>query len=63
LRLNHENRTIIRAVAQIISTVQKSGIAKNMAYNRAFNKMKYIKNLFVLISHFFLVSQLAKKIT
>ena len=63
LRLNHENRTMIRAVAQIISTVQKSGINKNTKYSIALNTMNVSKNCGEFIFSFFLISQLAKNIT
>ena len=43
-RLNHENRTIINAVAHIIKTVQKSGIIKNTKYNNALKTIKVNKN-------------------
>jgi hypothetical protein len=63
LRLNHENRTIIKAVAHIISTVQKSGINKNTKYNKAFKIINVSKNWGEVIFSFFLVSQLARNIT
>ena len=63
LRLSHENRTITRAVAHIISTVQKSGISKNTKYNKALNTMKVSKNCGEFIFSFFLVSRLARNIT
>ena len=63
LRLNHENRTIISAVAQIISTVQKSGISRNMKYNKPLKIIKVIKNCGEFMFSFFLMSQLARNIT
>jgi hypothetical protein len=63
LRLNHENRTIISAVAQIISTVQKSGISKNTKYNKPLKIIKVIKNCGESMFSFFLMSQLARNIT
>ena len=54
---------MIRAVAHTISTVQKSGINKKMKYSKALKAMKISKNFGEFISHFFLVSQLAKNIT
>jgi ferritin-like metal-binding protein YciE len=44
LSFNHENRTIINAVAHIIKTVQKSGIIKNTKYNNALKTIKVNKN-------------------
>ena len=44
LILNHEYQTIIRAVAQIINIVQKSGINKNTIYSNALNTMNNRKN-------------------
>lgn len=43
-RLNQENRTIIRAVAHIMSTVQKSGININIVYNNALRTINNRKN-------------------
>ena len=63
LRLNHENRTIISAVAQIISTVQKSGISRNTKYNKPLKIIKVIKNCGESMFSFFLMSQLARNIT
>jgi hypothetical protein len=44
LKLNQEYHTIIRAVAQIMSIVQKSGINKNIAYRRALKTINNRKN-------------------
>jgi hypothetical protein len=41
---NQENRTITKAVAPIIKTVQKSGISKNIKYNKALKTIKVTKN-------------------
>jgi hypothetical protein len=63
LRFNHENRTMIRAVAHIISTVQKSGINRKIAYSNALSTMNVSKNCGLFIFSFFLVNRLAKNIT
>ena len=63
LRLNQENRTIIKAVAHIISTVQKSGINRNMKNSIAFRIMNVSKNCGEAMFSFFLISQLARNIT
>ena len=63
LIFNHENRTIISAVAHIIRIVQKSGINRKIAYNKALNIRNVSKNCGLFIFSFFLVSQLAKNIT
>jgi hypothetical protein len=63
LRLKPENRTITRAVAQMIKTVQKSGISRNTKYNKALSTMKTSKNCGEFIFSFFLVNRLARKIT
>ena len=44
LSFNHEYRTITRAVAHIIRTVQKSGINKKTKYSKAFKTMNVIRN-------------------
>jgi hypothetical protein len=49
-------------VAQIINTVQKSGINKNTKYNKALKITKVNKNLGEFMSSFFLVSRLARNI-
>jgi hypothetical protein len=46
-----------------MSTVQKSGINKNIAYKIALNTMNNKKNCGELIFSFFLVNQLARNIT
>ena len=63
LSFSHENRTITKAVAQIINTVQKSGINKNTNYNKALKITKVNKNLGEFMSSFFLVNRLARNIT
>ena len=63
LSFNHENRTIINAVAHMIKTVQKSGINKKIKYSKALNTMNVIKNCGEFMFSFFLVNQLAKNIT
>jgi hypothetical protein len=63
LSFSHENRTITKAVAQIIKTVQKSGINKNTKYNKALKITKVNKNLGEFMSSFFLVNRLARNIT
>ena len=63
LRLNQENRTIIRAVAQIIKTVQKSGMNKNITYSNALKTINNKKNCEEFIFSFFLVNRLARNIT
>jgi hypothetical protein len=50
-------------VAQMINTVQKSGINKNIKYSNAFKITKTNKNLEEFISHFFLINRLARNIT
>ena len=62
-KLNQEYRTIIRAVAHIISMVQKSGINKNTAYSRALKTINNRKNCAEFIFSFFLVNRLARNIT
>ncbi len=54
---------MIRAVDQIIKTVQKSGINKNIKYNNALSTRNVNRNFGSFIFSFFLVSQLAKNIT
>ena len=63
LSFNQENRTIIKAVAPIIKTVQKSGMSKKMKYSKAFKIIKVNKKCDEFMSSFFLISQLAKNIT
>jgi hypothetical protein len=63
LNFNHEYRTITKAVHHKINIVQKSGINRNIKYNRAFKTMKVTKNCGESIFSFFLISQLAKNIT
>ena len=63
LSFNHENRTMIRAVAHIISTVQKSGINRKTKNNKAFKTINVSKNCGEFIFSFFLVNQLARNIT
>ncbi len=62
-KLSHEYRTIINAVAHIISTVQKSGINRNIAYSSALKTMNNRKNCEEFIVSFFLVNRLARNIT
>ena len=63
LTFSHENRTIIKAVAHIIKTVQKSGINKNIKYSNALKTINVNKNCAEFIFSFFLTNQLAKNIT